>query len=791
MSPWSWLRSEIERLITRAQVAWLSREIKVKEWARRKSAAVALGELGLPEVVEPLAEALFDPHTEVHLAALDGLSKMHDRRAAEALLAALERCGFHPGIITALGRQGHPIAVGPLTSRLLDRHEPRRRAILAVLAQIDSHWAELPAAKTAVTSLIGALHSSDTGMIGIAVDVLAKTDGPEAMAALLEFVASGAPFSKEAANALNEITPNWPATEAGQTVVATLVDQLQALNATVRNQAAWILGSVRHERALKALADALHAGDCQVVATAIDSLGEMGRREAIAPLYDVFVTGRESLRARTALGKIDSQWTDYETVHADAERRLTGLAGRSPRDVVGELAILNCVLPNWPKSLEARTAIGVLTRVCNESPQAWNEAAKALDAIDSHWHTSAEAMAAVPDILTSVDPDLWKAKMENVIKEFKIALPNEPLPDFPHTPNVTESAVEVLGRIGDEQTVATLCKLLSRDWAWDCVGPAAVKGLASLCKVHDHRGNPQVIEALLHVAPRVFNWSAGPECVRPLIEALGGAQDPRVIDMLAAVVRDRLWGWECAIEPLVNARQEHTIDVLLNVIRDPQAPELAVAQAVVGLTRIPVEGVLDVLTSAVSERHRPLPTATAQQFAKILQDRGNILLLLTLSELNVLEACAALVMIPGWRRSPQVADALSRVLCQLIYHGADGLRLADELDPRWPESAVVRQRMSSLVTGAEIQSEGRDDAVLALLDRAPEIFTHDELLRLTRVRDVEEVLSERVVGEGFWHPNYDLGEVWMEPTVERETRTVRSFDRLRDAAWRELNRRTT
>ena len=79
----------------------------------REAAAEALGELGDPEAVVPLLEALADEDEIVRHVAIKALGEIGDKRALQPLIGAVNS-GEYPYVIEALGKLGDPQAIAVL-----------------------------------------------------------------------------------------------------------------------------------------------------------------------------------------------------------------------------------------------------------------------------------------------------------------------------------------------------------------------------------------------------------------------------------------------------------------------------------------------------------------------------------------------------------------------------------------------------------------------------------------------------------------------------------------------------
>lgn len=143
----------------------------------RQAAARALGELGDPGAVEPLAAALrVDTAPAVREAIVAALAMLGDRRAVEALAAALHDTEtdqpLRKTIAAALGRLGHPPAVEAL---LIACGDPSRGVRVAARKALTGMG------QGAVTQLIKALDHSSDRVRARAAEALGGLNNPRAV----------------------------------------------------------------------------------------------------------------------------------------------------------------------------------------------------------------------------------------------------------------------------------------------------------------------------------------------------------------------------------------------------------------------------------------------------------------------------------------------------------------------------------------------------------------------------------------------------------------------------------
>ncbi len=294
-----------------------------------------------------------------------------------------------------------------------------------------------------------------------------------------------------AAEALNEIDPDWAATEAAQAAVPDLTKGLRSNAKGVRLAAAEALGEIGPPAAEAApmLEDLLGENDPELRLAACEALNRLGAvpagsaqrlvkmltepdealrvcalealidigSEAVAALLATLGSEDDALRlaAIEALNQIDPQWTTsdeaLEAIAGFIEKVEEGFGG----DRLVAIQGLSALGP------AARFAIpNLITLLLDGDRDVRNASVQALKAIDPKWPESSEAESAVPDlILALIDSDgsLQKtagtvlAKVDPHWPRSEAA--REMIPHFVKGLNhsldtVRIAAAEALGRIG-------------------------------------------------------------------------------------------------------------------------------------------------------------------------------------------------------------------------------------------------------------------------------------------------------------------------------------------------------
>ncbi len=241
------------------------------KWVSQRAAAGrAMGSMG--ELARgPLLGALKDANAIVREVAAVGLGEMKASEAVGPLIAALKDKGEYVRLSAAraLGQVGDPKAVAPLAAVLKDEHlDWRLRAwalhalqsigasavdpLIEALKNADA-FLKAKAAKAlgeigdpkAIKPLAESLRHPDGLVYLNSIDALAAIDDPKATAALIEFCADCALYSRDTlARAL---------AAKGQAVVPALVAALETGNSQTQQVAVDALGQIGGARAIEAL----------------------------------------------------------------------------------------------------------------------------------------------------------------------------------------------------------------------------------------------------------------------------------------------------------------------------------------------------------------------------------------------------------------------------------------------------------------------------------------------------------------------------------------------------------
>ena len=122
---------------------YIVRLLEEADWELRAASAIALGQRGNAQAVEPLCIALTDKNWHVRIAAVGALGHLKDLRAVEPLCGALDDTDWYIRIAatTVLGELGDIRAVRSLCAAFEDTDAPVRSSAAKALGQIGDVWA--------------------------------------------------------------------------------------------------------------------------------------------------------------------------------------------------------------------------------------------------------------------------------------------------------------------------------------------------------------------------------------------------------------------------------------------------------------------------------------------------------------------------------------------------------------------------------------------------------------------------------------------------------------------------
>lgn len=261
-------------------------------WYMRGEAAEALGRVGTPQAVKALLQALDDQESYVRGEAAEALGRIGTPEVIEALIKALHdsECFVRWEAAVALGQIGTPQALEGLM-RVLNHEDAFVRWEAAEACRIDS--------PQVVAALVKALNQTDSHLREEAAMVLGRIGTPQAVEALIPALHHfDSRVRQEAAEALSRIS-------SPQTLEA-FIPVLHDSNSYVRKEAAEALGRIGNPQVVEVLIPALHDDDKIIRKNAIAGLGRIGGSQAAEALIRVLRQEDSSMRkyAVEALGQI-------------------------------------------------------------------------------------------------------------------------------------------------------------------------------------------------------------------------------------------------------------------------------------------------------------------------------------------------------------------------------------------------------------------------------------------------------------------------------------------------------
>ena len=465
-----------------------------------------------------------------------------DTRQVSALVTELYDGGVVASVAEALVKIGEP-ALGPLIAELShNKYSQVREAITEILVRIDPAWPRSEAAKSQISTLIGALRNEDPGVRQEAAEVLEKIDPSwpqreEAKREVPEFIAAwrkdnqgihecatkvlariGKPalvpliaairdkdlrVHKGASEMIGKIDPDWPRSEAALQQVPEFIAALRDRNEHVREHAAeflekvspdWPQSEAANTQVSKYIA-ALRDYDRSVRLAAADALRKIRIRdpESIEALAAVVKVGLLSdVEGAVIQALVNAGEAALEPLIAalqDQDGRVRFVAARALGQIegVGTIEPLIAALRDWDQ--KARKA-----------------AAEALEKIAPNWPQSEAAAHQVPEFIIGLRNGGW---------------------------DVREICAKALGRIKSPESVSPLIAAL-RDKS------ANVRWMAndSLNKITPDW--PQSETATQQVPEFIEALQDDDRDVRQAaVEALGRIRDLRSVSPLIAALRDK------------------------------------------------------------------------------------------------------------------------------------------------------------------------------------------------------------------------------------------------------------
>ncbi len=584
-----WLAAVADRLGVTARYIRQLRESP--RWSDRVDAAEALGLLGLSVVVGPLVTALRDPEedgTSVKTAAATALGRVRDPAAIPALVASLvpvddavaphiadALAGYGPAAVAPLidalndekqqpagrvwaarilGRLGDHRATPALVARLSDRRDVvrmaaaealggvRDRAALQPLVQAVLHDPS-PQVRAFVTAALGRL--GDESATGVLISALADPDHGTRVRALeaLELLGSSRAslFRHVLADPQVDVRRRGALVMERSGYLTRRIADLASEDAAVVRVAYSALLDIGRAGLWKAIARSLDHENHRVRAAVARALGEIGEREAGAPLVDALRDPSALVRGRAAeaAGRLiaDNAVEPIARLLVDPDlavrERAAAALGRFP-----------------PAGMAA--VVSALTAACEQDHPPVRQAAVELLATvpgDS-------ARATVSAATTDVNPDVRAAGVRSLAAR-GWATEDLLAPLLADTAaDVREAVVDALGAVPTARAMELLLGALPG------AAPRVRDRIAVALAGHRREELFARVDALLR--------SGGDDLRLGIVWALGRTSDVRAVRVLAPFLRDgdaRLRA--SAAGALGKIHTEVAADALLGAVGDP------------------------------------------------------------------------------------------------------------------------------------------------------------------------------------------------------------------------------
>lgn len=253
----------IQKLIAKRDRNGLIKALAYKKDAKiRTAAAIALGDLNLPRVTQPLCLALNDGDEDVRIEAATALASIKDEQAAEALIRLSN--DYSPSVrmaaIEALQPLKSPVVVPALIGRLDDKDADVREEAAKALGKMVT--------EQSVDKLIERLNDTVIAVIDAAVIALGKIKNPKATEPLIAIVSAPPRV---------QLGSGWSKT---------------------RLHAADALGKIGDSRAVNPLLDLIYTGDKDERSAGVNALNQLG--EKCLPLLVTAIKEGGSEKRQTA-----------------------------------------------------------------------------------------------------------------------------------------------------------------------------------------------------------------------------------------------------------------------------------------------------------------------------------------------------------------------------------------------------------------------------------------------------------------------------------------------------------
>jgi HEAT repeat protein len=503
----------------------------------RKLIVDALGAIGDPAALDALCTGLEDPDENVRAAAAEALGSVGGARAAEELrrslgreellgrLAALEALGrigapvplaeLRPALeqpilrgaaVAALGQSGDIEALPFLLDALADRARGVREAAAVALTRLQAdrsgdearrvEAALRAVAQQLVEPLVQLLRAEDRRVRCAAATLLGWARATQALRPLCEALRDD-----DVHNAATQAVASF-----GPSAVAPLVELAGDVEPDLRPMVFDLLprlgAAASDPRVGAMLAAALEQREGEEAAAAARALGEVGGKDALAPLFHALERGLPdlALAAAAALGRLGTRYPDEVRMLVAARGMDGGIAPYLCR-VVGAIG-------------RAEDRAMLLAALRNESEELRRAAAEALPGLGPDSEAVSALLFALADESAAV-----RAQAARALGALGDARAVDALVGATSDSEavVRAQAARSLGQLGDARALATLRELAQRDH-----GAVAAHAMESLRRLGASGDESVLLGGLAHHDAEVVKAAVRGLARRPSGEAFGG-----------------------------------------------------------------------------------------------------------------------------------------------------------------------------------------------------------------------------------------------------------------------------
>jgi HEAT repeat protein len=361
---------------------WTLRQLKSEDSQTAERAALELGTAREVRAVEPLLASLGSRHERVRYAAAWALAEMGERRAVEPLIDAFRNKPAE-AYLRALSKLKDRRAIPPLIAALIQEDQSVRQLAATTLEEIESDWAQSPAARAFVPRLLEALQDQRPDVKRSALEALEKIGDRRTVEALIQVMEREAESVGWAVRALGKIEPGWARLPEAKAAVPSLVAVLRS-QGFERELAAATLADIGDPRAIDPLIDALRDRNRDLRNAAARALGKIGDPRAIGPLVVAPLDGiLDPWVAQQGLNGIDPKWANSGEARAVIPACFQKLTDKDFSLRQYAESTLATIDPNWAKSVAARDAVPTFVQLLEHPDNDVREAAaRVLEQID-------------------------------------------------------------------------------------------------------------------------------------------------------------------------------------------------------------------------------------------------------------------------------------------------------------------------------------------------------------------------------------------------------------------------